>query len=677
MKKIALILFATIIFFASHAQKHAPAYKTLSFNINGCRIDMVYVQGGEFTMGCDEGLERQGKIDEIPFHPVVVGSFYMGRYEVTQRLWKAIMGYNPSNFPDDDRPVEQVSYEEVHTFIQRLNTLSGKHFRLPTEAEWEYAARGGVYAQGNSYAGSDDPMKSGWGQQNSGDTTHAVGGLIPNELGLYDMTGNVWEWCQDWYYEYEYGWRNRRYLEVPPQAGVTTREEFSQWLDTPLSNKRFGNYPKSYILRIATPVAIDNPKGPATGDTRVGRGGSWCDTPENLRTSYRNCWPPNSKLSNLGFRLVMILDNIDTALGWMPGQQVLDSIVDGQAYYSRGMERLLRREQGVLEGLFSVSPDMQVRFSKGNLQYNSGAHQWRFADSQTDYIGDANLKAKKGYPGWIDLFGWGTSGYHDKFPSQNVSNPAMLGNGENNNIEGTSYDWGVYNSIANGGQRPGLWRTLTVYEWNYLFTGRPNAHLLHSQASIVLDTNKRGRCVEGIILLPDDWFQRGFDTIISHHIYRLTLPEWNILEYAGAVFLPAAGTCYLSSYYQGMVNLQMIAKMGGVEGVDISYGNTIPMVLVPASEKTTTIDPGFMHEKRYMEKVVYSYSRPNELEGDEHIGYYWSTVHYDKKNAMALTFAIGRHSVIQPLERLTRCSVRLVQDVAPDQPKSKNKKKRR
>ena len=256
MKKIALILFATIILFASHAQKHAPTYKTLSFNINGCRIDMVYVQGGEFTMGCDEGLERQGKIDEIPFHPVVVGSFYMGRYEVTQRLWKAIMGYNPSNFPDDDRPVEQVSYEEVHTFIQRLNTLSGKHFRLPTEAEWEYAARGGGKGNGCKYSGSNTVGSVAWYFSNK---SHPVAGKKPNELGLYDMSGNVYEWCQDVYGDY--------------------------------SGK-----------------AQSNPQGISTGSSRVFRGGSWIGDKGSCRVSYRGHKLPGNAENNLGLRLAMDIE---------------------------------------------------------------------------------------------------------------------------------------------------------------------------------------------------------------------------------------------------------------------------------------------------------------------------------------------------------------------------------
>ena len=154
-----------------------------------------------------------------------MGSFYICKYEVTQKLWKAFMGSNPSWTKADNMPVEWVNWVTAQKFIRKLNAFSGKKFRLPTEAEWEYAARGGNRSHNYLYSGSDDINDVAWWQDNSGDKLHPVGTKRPNELGLYDMTGNVYEWCSDW--------------QAPYQSGAQT-----------------------------------NPKGPQTGRSRVKRGGN-------------------------------------------------------------------------------------------------------------------------------------------------------------------------------------------------------------------------------------------------------------------------------------------------------------------------------------------------------------------------------------------------------------------
>lgn len=187
--------------------------------------NMVYVQGGTFTMGRTSSKAYWCDDSDQPAHQVTVGSFYICKYEVTQKLWKAFMGNNPSWTKADNMPVEWVNWVTAQKFIHKLNAFSGKKFRLPTEAEWEYAARGGNRSHNYLYSGSDDINAVAWWKDNSGDKLHPVGTKRPNELGLYDMTGNVYEWCSDW--------------QAPYQSGAQT-----------------------------------NPKGPQTGDWRVMRGGN-------------------------------------------------------------------------------------------------------------------------------------------------------------------------------------------------------------------------------------------------------------------------------------------------------------------------------------------------------------------------------------------------------------------
>ena len=164
--------------------------------------NMVYVEGGTFMMGATSEQGSDAYDDEMPAHQVTLSSFSIGKYEVTQEEWQAVMGSPHSNTKGDRQPVEMVSWEDCQEFIRKLNTLTGKRFRLPTEAEWEYAARGGNLSQGCKYAGSSDVGSVAWYFDNSGSETHPVGEKSPNELNLYDMSGNVWEWCQDWYGSY-------------------------------------------------------------------------------------------------------------------------------------------------------------------------------------------------------------------------------------------------------------------------------------------------------------------------------------------------------------------------------------------------------------------------------------------------------------------------------------------
>lgn len=175
---------------------------SFKFTVNGVSFEMVRVEGGTFRMGATYEQKGDAESDEMPVHSVTLSSYYIGKTEVTQALWQAVMGSNPSYFKGADLPVENVSWDDCQEFIQKLNRLTGRNFRLPTEAEWEFACRGGNNSRGYKYSGSNKLDSVGWYEGNSGNQTHPVGTKAPNELGIYDMSGNVWEWCSDWYADY-------------------------------------------------------------------------------------------------------------------------------------------------------------------------------------------------------------------------------------------------------------------------------------------------------------------------------------------------------------------------------------------------------------------------------------------------------------------------------------------
>lgn len=182
--------------------------ENLTFTINGVSFTMVYVQGGTFSMGATSEQGEDAGDEEKPAHKVTLSDYYIGQFEVTQGLWQAVMGSNPAYHKNGDcYPIETILWVDCQQFIRKLNgslsgQLDGKHFVLPTEAQWEYAARGGQKSKGYKYAGSNNLTEVGWYSDNSEKETHPVGQKLPNELGLYDMSGNVEEWCQDWYLFY-------------------------------------------------------------------------------------------------------------------------------------------------------------------------------------------------------------------------------------------------------------------------------------------------------------------------------------------------------------------------------------------------------------------------------------------------------------------------------------------
>ncbi len=242
-------------------QPVAQATVTNSYNIsipvkNGISIDMVRVEAGTFTMGAT--AEMKDPYDwEKPTHRVTLtNDYYIGKYEVTQALWQAVMGKNPSEDKGDNLPVEQVSWDDCQEFLSKLNRITGKTFRLPTEAEWEYAARGGNKSRGYQYSGSNNLSDVAWYWDNSGYETHAVGTKQPNELGIYDMSGNVEEWCQDW----------------------------------------SGEYSSSSQV---------NPTGANSGNCRAIRGCCWRHDARYCHSSYRSSSAPINRHDGLGLRLAL------------------------------------------------------------------------------------------------------------------------------------------------------------------------------------------------------------------------------------------------------------------------------------------------------------------------------------------------------------------------------------
>ena len=226
-------------------------------SVNGVTFTMIGVEGGTFLMGCTSEQEPTSEdVDNFPIHNVTLSDYHIGQTEVTQALWKAVMANNPSRYKGDDLPVECVSWNDCQEFITKLNALTGKHFRRPTEAEWEYACRGGNKSKGYKYSGSNNIDDVAWYDDNSNSKPHTVATKQPNELGIYDMSGNVWEWCQDGY----------------------------------------GKYSSSSQI---------NPTGPNCWEYHVERGGGWSSDARYCRSSNRGITSPDYSDYRLGLRLVL------------------------------------------------------------------------------------------------------------------------------------------------------------------------------------------------------------------------------------------------------------------------------------------------------------------------------------------------------------------------------------
>ena len=240
-------------------QQKSSQLKDLLFNVNGVHFKMVHVEGGTFMMGATE-QDDEAWGDEKPQHKVMLDDYYIGETQVTQALWQAVMGNNPSNWKGDNLPVETISWNDCQEFIKKLNQLTGRTFALPTEAQWEFAARGGNQSIGYKYAGSNNLGEVAWFRDNSNRETHPIAQKKANELGLYDMSGNVWEWCNDWY--------DYTYYELSPER---------------------------------------NPQGPISSVNRVLRGGCWDGVARRCRVSIREFCASDYRNDGSGMRLSLLV----------------------------------------------------------------------------------------------------------------------------------------------------------------------------------------------------------------------------------------------------------------------------------------------------------------------------------------------------------------------------------
>ena len=608
-----------------------------TFKVNGVKFNMMCVEGGTFMMGAAAD-DTTAEADEKPQHQVTLSDFMIGQTEVTQNLWEAVMGSYPSTIKGDSLPVNNVSWEDCQTFITKLNALTGLYFRLPTEAEWEFAARGGNKSKDFVYAGSDNIDEVAWHIGNSGNMTHPVATKQPNEIGIYDMSGNVWEWCLDWNGDYtadmhtnpqgptigEYRmYRGGGWKYADKDCRVTRRRRTASYDKTSLG-LRLVLDPHPYVdlglsvLWATTNVGAEQPEEYgdyyAWGETETKDyyGWStykWCNATDTSLTKYctnakygadgftdglttllpeddaahvhwgamwrmatkyefqeliANCrWETTTLNGVKGYRVTSTVpgytdrsiflplagyhnhdlgsSNIGTSARYWSSTCLNSSASD---LYMAKIEGNTRRigmsirpvlptdrtiktpttEPAKRIGVFSVAKGKHVSFSQGNLMYLKLKDKWQFAPNQLYYTGERHLQNDQ-IADTVMYFGWSAK---DSKAPWGISTSINL-----DHYKGEFLDWGT-NTIQ--GDKPNTWRTMTDEEVLYLFEGRPNAKQLIGFAEV--------EGINGMIILPDDWqLPEGlsFTPYDGSTINQYTLEQWQQMEDAGAVIIPAAG----------------------------------------------------------------------------------------------------------------------------------------
>ena len=546
--------------------------KNFTCKVNGLSFDMIAVKGGTFTMGCTSEQGADCNEDEKPAHRVTLSDYYIGKYEVTvaqfeefvgetgyktdaekagfsymikkidgKGLWTEVKGVNwrcdgQGNIrksSENNHPVMYVSWNDAKAFCEWLRAKTGQNFRLPTEAEWEYAARGGNKSRGFKYAGSNNrnDVDHNVSYNVEGSNTEPVGSKAPNELGIYNMTGNVLELCCDWLGDYS---NESQTDPIGADNGikVIVRGGAYIYIDKDLRvTRRMSEYPHTARIANGFRLAINpadtmdimnyvanNVRGYVKFDSwpqkaDVERNGRSWKTPQLLNIAPNT--PYTYTISKHGYEDTIINLNVqsrDTANIYVVLQRL------------RKERAEITNTNVVSKGVFSISDNRKVHFAKGNLQYQESTNTWRIAEQPWEVVGNKNMYISlDSYKGWIDLFGWGNSG-----------SPTEI----YRSVDESPYDWGK-NNISNGGGR--TWFTINAFELEYILSER-NTH------SGIRFAKGKVNGVNGLILLPDDWDGSIFNLQDANNLNakftsnKISLDDWNgKFDQAGAVFLPAAG----------------------------------------------------------------------------------------------------------------------------------------